>query len=437
MITQTIENYKNFKLSENGWLCHADIRNFVGNAPNIFSLDYRHILSRELIRMIQKYRFRIVQEWTNGGGKIRRNGRSQTVDEHRITALTTALDELPSTLTASDAPLEPISHPRGSGPALFGYRHHSRRRPSTPLETSGTDPSRVDPSSLQLSSSVINIPQPNRSVGGGGYCDLFIGIYTTTGVKLAMKRPRFNTQIPSEAATAKRRFVREAKTWSSLKHCNILPFYGLMEISDEMYLVSPWMDYGDLSRFLRERMAFLEAVPSVQRTCLRRLAFNAFKEVDVVHGIAAGLEYLHTHEVIHGDLKALNVLLTEQLDPLICDFGMTKMQDVHNATSTAMQGAGSYRWMSPELMMDGESKTKESDIYAFGMTIVEARSGPLPTLTETQFIRAITEHQRPPWEPLSRQGQNFEPLWRIASACWTSEPSGRLNATHLIRLIEQ
>ncbi|KAG8843179.1 hypothetical protein FRB96_004249 [Tulasnella sp. 330] len=342
MIKQTIGNYKEFKLSETGSKCHADIRNFVGTAPNIFSLDYRQTVSKELVRLMQAYRFRVVQEWIDGRGQIVQSEQAQRVESE---ACQTHL---------------------------------------------------VHPGLLQLSSSdshLINIPQPSRSVGGGGYCDLFIGIYTPTGAKLAMKRPRFSTQIASAAATAKRRFVREAKTWSSLKHGNILPFYGLIEISDEVYLVSPWMDYGDLSKFVGERMVFLDATPSVQRAHPRRLACNAFKEVDIVsafacgcmalptkhsriapeqiHGIASGLAYLHTHEVIHGDLKALNVLLTEQLDPLICDFGMTKMRDVHNMTSTAMQGVGSCGWMSPEII-DGNSKTDKSDIYAFGMVIVEA-----------------------------------------------------------------
>ncbi|KAG8871980.1 hypothetical protein FRB97_008123, partial [Tulasnella sp. 331] len=55
-------------------------------------------------------------------------------------------------------------------------------------------------------------------------------------------------------------------------------------------------------------------------------------------GIASGLEYLHTDEGVYGDLKALKVSPTEQLDRLICDLGTTNMLDVHNAMSTALQG---------------------------------------------------------------------------------------------------
>ncbi|KAG8878243.1 hypothetical protein FRB98_006309 [Tulasnella sp. 332] len=63
MITRTIENYNDFKRSEDGWRCHSEIRNFVRDSHNIFSSDYRPNVSRELIRLMQAYRFRVVQEW--------------------------------------------------------------------------------------------------------------------------------------------------------------------------------------------------------------------------------------------------------------------------------------------------------------------------------------------------------------------------------------
>lgn len=69
----------------------------------------------------------------------------------------------------------------------------------------------------------------------------------------------------------------------------------------------------------------------------------------------------------------MNVLLDETLQPLICDFGLTKvLGGKYEATLTSLQGAGSWNWMSPEVLM-GETKTKSSDIYAFGMLIVEVR----------------------------------------------------------------
>lgn len=71
---------------------------------------------------------------------------------------------------------------------------------------------------------------------------------------------------------------------------------------------------------------------------------------------------------MHGDVKGNNVLISDDGHALLCDFGLTKMMP--SRTSTAIKGAGSLRWMAPELWEDAE-KSFETDVYAFGMTISE------------------------------------------------------------------
>ncbi|KAG8989262.1 hypothetical protein FRB95_003802 [Tulasnella sp. JGI-2019a] len=312
-----------------------------------------------------------------------------------------------------------------------GESSGSSRTPSPPPNST----------SLCLSTSdahLIIIPDPTRSVGGGGFCDLFLGKHAPTGQKLAMKRPRIHTHNVIEIATATRRFFREAKTWSGFKHDNILPFCGLVEKSDDIYLISPWMEYGNLLNFVSERLSFLDSDLGVQNNDPKRIAYMDFSESKAVHGIASGLAYLHAKDVIHGDLKAVNVLLSDALNVMICDFGMSKINDAHTVTSTAMKGAGSCRWTSPEVMCEGP-KTTASDVYAFGLTIVEILTGsvPLPGLNQVQVIRAIIGGQRPVREPSSRLGRDFTPLWDIASACWAPEPSERPTIAHVVETIEQ
>ncbi|KAG8995279.1 hypothetical protein FRB93_001173 [Tulasnella sp. JGI-2019a] len=292
--------------------------------------------------------------------------------------------------------------------------------------------------SLHLSTSDVHdivIQDPTRPVGRGGFGDLFLGEHVPTGQMLAMKRPTPHAHTAPEVAV--RRLAREANTWSGFENDNILPFYGLVEISNEVYLISPWMEYGDLSAFIKKRLSFLDSDTNHRNDNSRTRAYTGFRESDVIHGIASGLAYLHIRKVVHGDLKALNVLLTGELMPLICDFGLTKMEDNYNATSTAMKGAGSWRWMSPEVM-DGVPKTIESDIYAFGMTIVEILTGsvPCPSLPDLKFVTAILNGTRPVCEPLHRLGQDFTTLWRVASACWVSDPSERPTAYRIVDSIE-
>ncbi|KAG8915103.1 hypothetical protein FRC00_007880 [Tulasnella sp. 408] len=84
---------------------------------------------------------------------------------------------------------------------------------------------------------------------------------------------------------------------------------------------------------------------------------------------ASAINYLHENEVVHGDIKASNMLIDDEEHILLCDFGLTKL--LHSRTSTAMKRAGTIRWQSPELW-DDAPKTFESDVYAFGMTIAES-----------------------------------------------------------------
>ncbi|KAG9027356.1 hypothetical protein FRB95_007843 [Tulasnella sp. JGI-2019a] len=150
--------------------------------------------------------------------------------------------------------------------------------------------------------------------------------------------------------------------------------------------------------------------------------------VPQVFGIISGLAYLHQSNIVHGDMKAANVLV----HPVLCDFGMTKILD-SDCTSTAMKGAGSLRWMGPELMHNAP-KSPQSDIFSFGMTIVEVITGkvPYPDLSnQFALAMAISSGQRPPATPSSREGRSFENLWEIASRCWEADPIKRPSASDM------
>lgn len=108
-------------------------------------------------------------------------------------------------------------------------------------------------------------------------------------------------------------------------------------------------------------------------------AYSTFQIAD----IAAGLAYLHDQGVIHGDVKAANVLIrsiTSKDDDVLaqlCDFGLTKM--LHAAQTRSMNNAGTACHLSPERLRDTltMSRTQESDVYAFAITISEASRKPV------------------------------------------------------------
>ncbi|KAG8977588.1 hypothetical protein FRB93_011886 [Tulasnella sp. JGI-2019a] len=279
------------------------------------------------------------------------------------------------------------------------------------------------------------IRMPLRWVGGGGFCDMFRGTHVT-GVDLALKRPRISADDPQEAENVLRRFRREGKIWEALTHPNILQFIGTMNISGETYLISPWLEHGDLSKFVSARLRFLGLSEDVRHLHPSRAAFERFNEWYITHGIISGLAYLHKQNVIHGDIKAANVLLDAEMRPMLCDFGMTKVLDgTHNITSTAMKGAGSFRWMSPELLSTNTPKSLKSDIFAFGMTIVEVITGnvPFPDIPNANAIVAIISGQRPAFQQIFQI--SFRNLWILASACWDHEPARRPSARDILAIM--
>ncbi|KAG9020702.1 hypothetical protein FRB95_003653 [Tulasnella sp. JGI-2019a] len=369
------------------------------------------------------------------------------IDDNRMDVDTDAPMSNTTEVSSSMAGFESLaSYPRPvplrklNGPALSNlFSQEVRVNPA--FHSSNTVPTPLGNTSvngfpsLKLSSSNSHLITILKQVAWGPNSDLYQGLYTPSNLKLAMKRPRILREGTIQAADVKRRYKREVKTWSSLKHNNILPSFGIVKLSSVTYLVAPWVTHGDLSGFLADRLECLKhpllAYDSV--SVEKRAAFLVFDEAATIHGIASGLAYLHGCGMIHGDVKAANVLLGDSLIPLLGDFGCAK-KDEHNATSPGSRGDGTARWKSPGLN-NGESRTAKTDIYALGMTIVEILTGkaPFPQLHASFAVCfAIIQGRRPPFEPLSRHGKDFKPLWELAASCWQHEPDNRPTAAQVV-----
>lgn len=94
-----------------------------------------------------------------------------------------------------------------------------------------------------------------------------------------------------------------------------------------------------------------------------------FSNTPQLYETADALAYLHGAGFVHGDMKGTNILVSDDVHVLLCDFGLTKLAS--SSTTTSLKSAGSLRWQSPELWEADQSKTYASDTYAFGMTIAE------------------------------------------------------------------
>ncbi|KAF8834867.1 kinase-like protein, partial [Paxillus ammoniavirescens] len=213
---------------------------------------------------------------------------------------------------------------------------------------------------------------------------------------------------------------REIRVWLKLTHINVLPLFGTtMGFGLYPAMVCPWLEDGPLTSYLERRN---DSLPTVERLVL-------------VGDVAAGLQYLHSQTVVHGDLSGSNVLIHGNGRACISDFGMstllTELGGSTFATSLhAGPAGGTLRWGAPELLdlevfEDEENPPKvvptpQSDIYSFGAIMLQVLTGKVPYhyfSREAQVLHAISRGEIPkrPNKALVTDDQ-----WTFIERCWFS-----------------
>ncbi|KAF7369921.1 TKL/TKL-ccin protein kinase [Mycena sanguinolenta] len=251
----------------------------------------------------------------------------------------------------------------------------------------------------------------------GGNSNIYRGqlIYKTGKVQVAIKFIRVSNDGSGQLQEFIRRLERETMVWSTLNHRNVLPFLGVWDDPVAPYpaLIAPFYKSGDLGQYLRK--------------C------STLDKEKMILGVAAGLEYLHRHEIVHGDLKVHNVLIDKRGAPCICDFGISKIMNLQGFTTTS---AGTASYMAPELFMvlpdmssetlDRSSMTTSSDIYSFGLLVLEIVTTKPPKHRPNRPILTATAHNnlRPRRSDYDSDVVSSE-LWDVLDACWEPDPSLR------------
>ncbi|KZV95676.1 kinase-like protein [Exidia glandulosa HHB12029] len=260
-----------------------------------------------------------------------------------------------------------------------------------------------------------------RPVGHGGYSEIYTGVWRSTfgSMKVAIKviraapRPRSTNELP-------RVLRREIAVWKRLLHPNIHFLCGFYEgFGSVPALVSPWYENGDINDYVRLRTAD----PNIGLMKLKLFA-------DVV----TGLEFLHKHHIVHGDIKGGNVLVSSTGVARLCDFGLSRLLLEHSQSTTSTGGNGTVRWMAPELLLvDGAHHSYESDIWACGCLFIEVWSNVLPyhdKANNHQVLIALSRH-----EPPARPDDMPNIVWSLVQSCCVSETAGRASPSSLLDII--
>lgn len=152
-----------------------------------------------------------------------------------------------------------------------------------------------------------------------------------------------------------------------------------------------------------------------------------------------GLLYLHTLEdpgpICHADIKPENILVTDDLHIVICDFGISRIMSESNFTTTS-SAKGSPIYMSPELFSSNPRSTLRSDVWAWGCLVLQITSGirPYSEVTSQQAIREqLLQGIKP--APVGLIMTEIPYLLHLLDACWQFEPSRRLDMRECVSII--
>ncbi|KAJ8597345.1 kinase-like protein [Rhizopogon salebrosus TDB-379] len=216
---------------------------------------------------------------------------------------------------------------------------------------------------------------------------------------------------------------RELKVLLTLRHPTIVPLLGIAFL-DPLWpaLVSQWMSSGTLYIYLEKQATTLPASA----------------KVGLAEGVADGLNYLHSENVVHGDLHPGNVLIDGSGNPCLTDFGLaTVVRDAELQLTTTTVNHNP-RWHAPEVIgidHDPGRPTTKSDIYSFGCVIFFIASGDTPwqeKRSQNQIIIELSRRVKP-----VRPGNIPDNHWSLIQKCWSWDPEDRPGCADIITYMSQ
>ncbi|XP_057442353.1 cysteine-rich receptor-like protein kinase 44 [Lotus japonicus] len=234
------------------------------------------------------------------------------------------------------------------------------KKPSKKFENDDYDDEIETNESLQFNFDTIRVAtndfSDSNKIGEGGFGAVYSG-KLTNGQDIAVKRLSMNS------GQGDIEFKNEVLLVAKLQHRNLVRLLGFSLKGRERLLIYEFVPNKSLDYIIFDQT--------------RKAQLDWEMRHKIIHGIARGLLYLHEDSrlrIIHRDLKASNILLDDELNAKIADFGMARLIVVDQTQENTNRIVGTYGYMAPEYLMYGQFSVK-SDVFSFGVLVLEIISG--------------------------------------------------------------
>ncbi|KAJ7904726.1 kinase-like domain-containing protein [Mycena olivaceomarginata] len=265
-----------------------------------------------------------------------------------------------------------------------------------------------------LTSQITYEPHPTAQ---GGFSDVYRGQYTPPShahrthcntcfaTEIAVKVLRVTEKCRLERAL--KHLKKEATVWMQLDDIRVAKFYGVAVVGGRPALILEWCSQGTATDYLEGK--------------------SLDERLRVILSLATGLAYVHSRNVVHGDLKGSNVLINNNGYAVLSDFGLSRTLEQHTGyTTSKCSEAGSLRWSSPELVRPWfqleEAREKNACLRRLGICL-------------HRFRKTIDKHTTPLEALPPRPVQIPDWIRAILERCWAPQPAERPSMAEVVEML--
>ncbi|XP_050380157.1 L-type lectin-domain containing receptor kinase IV.1-like [Argentina anserina] len=267
-------------------------------------------------------------------------------------------------------------------------------------------------------------------LGVGGFGEVYRGVLPSSKLDVAVKR------VSHKSRQGMKEFVAEIVTLGRVRHRNLVQLLGYCRRHGELLLVYTYMPNGSLDMCLYNQ---------------QKMTLNWSQRFKIIKGVASGLLYLHEEweqVVIHRDVKPSNVLLDQDLNGRLGDFGLAKLCDHGTDPHQTTHVAGTLGYLAPEHARTGRA-TRSTDVFAFGVFLLEVACGRRPIEAQRPEEDIIlVDYVLSCWKRgniLEARDQNLgtdfsvgemELVLKLALLCSHSQPTARPTMRQVMQYLE-